>query len=581
MRTKEMMLAFLCFFIFGSTVVYGKDTNEKYRIVFSAFDISSVGSYAYLSNGIQSMLASRLAARDRVVVLDRTFSERELISLKNKQTAVAKGSETTVADYLVSGSLYGLKTGLSIQVVLYPFAADKETLRFEALVKNSENMITDVDKLSLEIAQSVFGYKTVDDPVALKAGVEGEGVSGFITAHPEAAYKKSVNTGVVVGAAGSTVQVTAREGKRSVTLSSEIRALATGDIDGDGADEIVVLVGNTLELYRQDGKKISKVAVANLPPALACHAINMADLDKNGRVEIYVSSTDGLNISSLIVGWDKEKGFRIVTENIPWYIRPLLVPGKGWRLAGQKRGVGKTELVKAGIYLLDLDATNTATQGEQLPLPSGVNLFDFVFADLDGDGAPETVAIDKKERIKVFNRANELLWVSKRTFGGSQIYLGPSRGGAVSVQDRRNFTLEEDIDRELIFVPGRLVVADVDNNGRQEIVVNENTLSAMSILEKMRIYNDGIIVGLAWDGAALNEAWRTGTFKGYIAGFGFSVLSKPGDTGQITNAEDKKTLVSLHVGHLPRSGTLVGLLPGTGETQITAYDLEFSVGKTK
>jgi len=580
MRKKGMVLVFLCFFMLSSTVVYGKDGNANYRLVFSTFDISSAGNYAYLRDGIKSMLASRLAATDRVIVLDRTFSEKELISLKNRQPAILGGSEMLAADYLVTGSLYGLKTGMNIQVVLYPFTADKEILHFEAIVKNPENMIIDVEKLSAEIAQSAFGYQAVD-PATAKTPAEGGGSSGFITVHPEAAYKKSVHSGVVVGAAGSSVQVIAGGGKRSLTLAKEIRAFAVGDVDGDALDEIVVLVGNSLEMYKIDGKKITKVATASLPPAIECHAINMADLDHSGRMKIYISSTEGLNISSLIVDWDKGKGFRVVTENIPWYIRPVLVPGKGWRLAGQKRGAGKTELVKAGIYLLDLSGGTVPSAGERLPLPDGVNLFDFVFADLDGDGAPETVAIDKKERLQVFNRANELLWVSKKSFGGSLIYLGPSRAGAVNQQDRRNFTLDEDTQRELIFVPGRLVVADVDNDGRQEIVVNENTLSSLSISDKLRIYNDGVIVGLAWDGSALNEAWRTGTFRGYIAGFGFSVLAKPGEAGQNTKTAGKKMEVGLYVGHLPRSGTFVGLLPGTGETQLTAYDLQFSSGKAK
>ncbi len=580
MRKKGLLLVFLCFSLLSSAVVYGKDGNEKYKLVFSTFDASSAGNYAYLRDGIKNMLASRLAAMDRVIVLDRTISDKELISLKNRQPAIAGGSEKIAADYLVTGSLYGLKSGLNIQVVLYPFTADKEILHFEAIVKNPEDMIVDVEKLSSDIAQSAFGYKAVDPATVKTPGAAG-GTSGFVTVHPEAAYKKSVHSGVVVGAAGSTVQVTTKEGKRSLTLAKEIRAFAVGDVDGDASDEIVVLIGKTLELYKVDGKKINKVATAGLPPALDCHAVNMADLDGSGRMKIYISATDGLNVSSLIVDWDKGKGFRIVTENIPWYIRPVLVPGKGWRLAGQKRGIGKTELVKAGVYLLDLSAGNVPSEGERLPLPEGVNLFDFVFADLDGDGAPETVAIDKKERIKVFNRANELLWVSKKTFGGSLIYLGPRRAEAVNQQDRRNFTLDEDASRELIFVPGRLVVADVDNDGRQEIVVNENTLSAMSISDKMRIYNDGVIVGLAWDGSALNEAWRTGTFKGYIAGFGFSPLRKPGEAGQTGKTDGKQTEFGLYVGHLPRSGTLVGLLPGTGETQLTAYDLQFSSGKTK
>lgn len=580
---KGIVWVFLCLFMLNSGVVYGKDSEEKYRVIFSTFDTNSAGHYAYLRDGIKSMLASRLAAMDRVIVLDRTLSEKELNSLKNKQLKVSSNSETLAVDYLVTGSLYGLKSGMNIQVVLYPFATDKEILHFEANVKNPDNIIVDVDRLSAEIAQSAFAYKNIAGE-AVKNLDEGGGTSGFITVHPEAAYKKSIYSGTVVGVAGSSIQVTAKDGKKNLTLSKEIRAFAVGDVDGDAMDEIVVLVGNTLELYKIDGEKITKVATGNLPSAIECHALNVADLDQTGRMKIYVSATDGLNISSLIVAYDKGKGFSIVTENIPWYIRPVLVPGKGWRLVGQKRGSEKTELVKAGVYLLDLSAGNVLKQGERLSLPDGVNLFDFVFADLDGDGVPEIVAIDKKERMQVFNQAHELLWVSKKTFGGSRIYLGPSRSGAINRQDHRNFTVDEDTERELIFVPGRLVVADVNNDGRQEIIINENTLSSMSLTEKMRIYKDGVIVGLAWDGSALNEAWRTGTFKGYIAGFGFSMLDKADKVKQSASGkatDDKKTEAGLYVAHLPRSGTFIGLLPGTGETELTVYELQFSSVKTK
>jgi hypothetical protein len=238
-------------------------------------------------------------------------------------------------------------------------------------------------------------------------------------------------------------------------------------------------------------------------------------------------------------------------------------------------------LLKPGVYLLDLDTAKMPKQAEQLPLPSGVNLFDFTFADLDGDGAAETVAIDTKERMRVFNRANELLWVSKKTFGGSRVYLGPNRGGAVNEQDRKNFTVDEDAARDLIFVPGRVIVTDINGDGRQEVVINENTLSALSFFEKMRIYNDGVVVGLAWDGNALNELWRTGTFRGYIAGFGFSPLKNSGGAGNAAKAGEDKKLVGLYVGHLPRSGSLVGFLPGSEETQLTAYDLEFSSENVK
>ncbi len=580
MRKRGIAIICLCLSLLGPAVVSGKDGNETYRIVFSTFDSSSAGKSAYLRDSIQNMLASRLAAKDRVVVLDRTLSDKELKSLKDGQRLGPGGAAAPPADYLVTGTLYDLKGGLSIQVVLYPFATDKEIVRLEVIAKNPDNLLADIEQLSEEIAQSAFGYKAAV-PGKDEAVGKGGGVAGFVTVHPEAAYKKGLYTGTIASAPGSSVRVTAREGKQNITLDKDIRTMAVGDLDGDGQDEIVVLLGNSIELYKSDGKKIDRVATASLPAAVEPHAINIADIDQNGRMEIYISGTDGLEVSSMIMAWNQEKGFQLLAENIPWYLRPVMIPGKGWRLAGQKRGLEKVQLVKAGVFLLDIGPQQAISAGERLPLPEGVNLFDFVFADLDGDGTPETVAIDKKERMKVFNRANELLWVSKKTFGGSQIYIGPSRAEAVNKQDRRNFSVDEDLERELIFVPGRLVVVDVDNDGRQEIVVSENTLSSLSIYSRLRIYNDGMVVGMAWDGSALNELWRTGTFRGYIAGYGLSVKNKAEGARQVPGAGGKNTVAGLYVGHLPRSGSLFGLLPGTAETQLTAYELEFSSGKTE
>ncbi len=580
MRKRGIAIVCLCCVLLGPAVVCAKDGNETYRIVFSTFDSSSAGKSAYLRDGIQNMLASRLAAKDRVVVLDRTLSDKELKSLKDGQRPGSGGAAAPPADYLVTGSLYDLKGGLSIQVVLYPFATDKEIVRLEVIAKNPDKLLADIEQLSEEIAQSAFGYKAAAAGKD-EAATRGDGVAGFVTVHPEAAYKKGLYTGTVAGAPGSSVRVATREGKRNTTIDKDIRTMAVADLDGDGQDEIAVLLESSIELYKSDGKKIDRVAKASLPASVESHALNIADLDQNGRMEIYISGTDGLEVSSMIMAWNMEKGFQLLAENIPWYLRPVLVPDKGWRLAGQKRGLEKVQLVKAGVFLLDIGAQYAISAGARLPLPEGVNLFDFVFADLDGDGTPETVAIDKKERMKVFNRANELLWVSKKTFGGSQIYIGPSRAEAVNKQDRRNFSVDEDFERELIFVPGRLVVVDVDNDGRQEIVVSENTLSSLSIYSRLRIYNDGVVVGMAWDGSALQEQWRTGTFRGYIAGYGFSVKNTSAGTKQPALSSGKNTVAGLYVGHLPRSGSLLGLLPGSAETQLTAYELEFSSGRTE
>jgi hypothetical protein len=586
MRVKLIAVTLLCLTLGYIGSVSGEENkeqlpaNKQYQIVFSTFDSSSAGSYSYLKDSIRAMLASRLAASDRVNVLDKTFSQQELISLKKKgsQQALSIGGEN--ADYLVTGALFSLTSGLEVQVDLYPLAPEQETLHFSVLSPTPDTLIADVGQLSRDIAQTAFGDRLTTLGEETKS-VDVGGNSGFVTVHPEAAYKKNLYTGTVIGVAGSGVTTRGRGAQMNTTMPVDMRAMAVGDVTGDGDKEILLLSGRDLKLFSTKGNVIVQVAETALPSTIVSHAINLADLDGDGKEEIYLSGTDGLYVSSMIIKYDTTGGFQTVSRNIPWYLRPLFIPGKGWQLAGQQRGMDKIALVSPGVYLLTLDPKYKLAKGERVALPTSVNLFDFVYADLDGDGFHEIVVVDQKEKLRVYNPGNELMWVSQKNFGGSKIYLGPSQGGATSEKDRRNFTVDEDADRDLIFVPGRIIVTDIDKDGQEEIVVSEGKKIGLSYFNRLRLYDSGAVVSLAWTGSTLTESWRTGNFRGYVAGYGFTLKGEPQGQEKTGNDDAKKTIGRLFVGHLPKSGSLAGLLPGGAETELTVYDLEFSLEKTK
>ncbi len=563
------------------------DTKKQYQIVFSVFDKSSAGSYAYLRDSIQAMLSSRLAAKDKVNVLEKTFSQQELAALEKQDPGKTLYIGGKATDYLVTGALFSLTNGLEIQVDLYPLVADKEILHFSVFSEMTDNLIGDVEKLAQEIAEKAFGDKSqLPGRETINGVVMGD--SGFVTVHPEAAYKKKLYTGTIVGVEGSGVTTKAIGTLLKTTVPVDMRAMAVGDIDGDGEQEILVLAGRDLRMFKVvDTKKegsIVQVAETKLPRSMVSHAINLADLDGDGREEVYISGTNGLNVSSMIMQYDPEAGFRVAAGNIPWYLRPVNIPGKGWLLAGQKRGAARIDLVSPGIYLLTVDGESKLSQGERLPLPTGVNLFDFVYVDLDGDGFYEIVAVDQKEKLRVYSPGNELMWVSQKNFGGSNIYLGPSQGEATKQTDQRNFTIDEDSDRELIFVPARIIVTDIDGDGKEEIVISEGNSAISGFLRffnRLRFYNSGAVVSMAWNGSALTESWRTGNFKGYVAGYGFRLHDQPQVIETTENDASKKTTGRLFVGNLPKLGTMADILPGGGETQLSVYDLEFSKEKTK
>jgi len=230
--------------------------------------------------------------------------------------------------------------------------------------------------------------------------------------------------------------------------------------------------------------------------------------------------------------------------------------------------------MEPGIYQLNLSKNFEITVHEKVALPPKVRLFDFTYANLDGAGSYEIVAIDSMEKMRIYNSSNELLWVSKRNFGGSSVYLGPSQGSAVNDSERWGLTVDEEAEREPIFVPNPMMVRDVDKNGRQELIVNENKSVGFGSFHKLRIYKSSEIVSLRWNGESMEEVWRSGEHKGVISAYSFTTMQSKNVKG-LSGAGNKST-GRLYIVYVPKKGTLLDLLPGSLDSELKMYELEFT-----
>lgn len=573
---------FSCICVFMSLIggvpmaLCGGDTTE-YQIVFSTFENQAAGKYSYLSDSIQGMLISRLAAKDRVQVIDKLLSKDELNVLKKKKDFSSLAIKEGEIDYIVTGRLFGVTSGLNVQVALYPLDASKEVLNFSVLSETQENIIPDIGKLSEQIAQRGFGYPATKTP-SKKKGVMGTGEEAFTTVHPEAAYKKGLYSGSVIGSKVGGFEVESIGSKRTLDIDGAIITFAVGDADNDGKEEIFVVKETRLQVYRVRERKIVKIDETKLTWGLRVHALDLADINEDGKLELYLSATDELSVSSAILSWEENKGFTFLAEEIPLYLRPVDVPNKGICLAGQERGDEKIELVKPGIRLYSLDATNSLKPEEPLPIPRSINLFDFSYADLDGDNTYELVVVDQEDNLQVYSPSNELMWVSSSKFGGSKTYLGPSQGDSGDGHNLRSFSEDENAERDLIFVPGKMTVVDIDGNGSDEVIIAKSKMSTLGFFERLRPYKSGELIGLVWEENGFSEAWRTGKYKGYLVGHAFHLQDLRSDRS--TGKGSIKSKATLYIANIPTSGSLVAMLPGAANTDLSLLELTFSVTKT-
>jgi TolB-like protein len=579
MYRKALLLFLLSFVISGLTqTALADDGKGPFRVLISPFDVTGAGQYKYLQDSIQTMVASRLANRDRVVIVDRKIGKKELAALQQTSSdGKTQLHEILDVDFLLSGNLFALAGGLNIQIALYPVKAEEKVHEYSIVVKNPENLITEIEQLVAEIGNENF---TTQQKPTLAAGEGGpaETRSGFVTAHPEAAYKRRELSGTIMSNAAGLVNVETVGAKKSFNLNENVKTIAVTDADGDQVVDIFALVDGAVLVLHETKTSVEKVGEYKLPGDMNCHALNLADLDGDGKAEIYLSATDGLQVSSSILSWDRQRGFTVRQSHIPYYIRPVNIPGSGMQLFGQERGVEKGDFVRDGVYRLRVDPGKGVEKGERLALPERINLFDFVYADLDGDKTSEIVVIDQQEKLRVYSSANELLWVAKKHYGGSKISIGPKLAEARKTSGVNNLSYDEEAERDVIFVPGRLVVTDVNHDGRAEIAVTENIRGGWGYFKRLRYYKEGSLVALAWTGNELQTQWQTGLFKGFVADFALQL------SGGLDTADEKGKITEtggMYIVHQSVGDYLLSMLPGLEETEFAVYQLAFYTPKTE
>jgi hypothetical protein len=203
---------------------------------------------------------------------------------------------------------------------------------------------------------------------------------------------------------------------------------------------------------------------------------------------------------------------------------------------------------------------------ERIVMPAYVNLFDFVLADVTGDGKHEIIAINSSDRLYVIRPNGYVLWVSEENYGGTSRYIGEDYDlvGRVGL-DIDSLHSSDVIGKEgsgkRIYIPSRIIIMDVNNDGIADVVVNKNLYYARHV-ENYKKVKTSEIHAMTWNGIALNEIWRTKKIDGYVPDF------------QLLPLPDKEKSAKLFVGLALSTGWGVSL---TGkESTILSYDIELA-----
>jgi hypothetical protein len=148
-------------------------------------------------------------------------------------------------------------------------------------------------------------------------------------------------------------------------------------------------------------------------------------------------------------------------------------------------------------------------KGPKMPFPKETNIFAVAMADLRGEGKPEFITLDQFDRLNVLSENGKIKWKSSDHFGGTDIFYDTKRKKRDDYRDDTPWR---------VYIPGRILVKDLNGEGIPQVIVNKNEL-VTRIIERSRMFETGEIHGLIWEESGLVSDWKTRALRNYVADF--------------------------------------------------------------
>jgi len=303
----------------------------------------------------------------------------------------------------------------------------------------------------------------------------------------------------------------------SFDLPFGAKLIAMGDLKGDGTQEIILSTGRDLRVFTLGSglQDISELKVSATDDFLW---LETADVDGDGRDEIIVTSLRGRSVDTTgdsLVQSVKDTG-RVVS-----FIYAL----KGSELSLLWKGnLFLRSLPQGGLIAQKFDSTDgfggpvfravyasgEVKAGDELKLPKGVNIYDFVYVDGVGT-ARDVLAYDDSGYLNLYNEMGLRIWRSNDNYGGM---LTTFKKAAPTVM----------VDRGVWSIKDRLFVRN-----RDAFAVKRIPLASMAAGLG---YKSSQIKTLLWTGFSMEESTLVDGISGAVQDYALTgdklvVLSKP------------------------------------------------------
>ncbi len=305
--------------------------------------------------------------------------------------------------------------------------------------------------------------------------------------------------------------------------------MAIGDVEGNGAKNIILIDPSTVYVYRL-AQNVMSLVTEYSTSSLELKSVDTFRPTKNGPDRIYLSAQNRGAVASLVLELRKNTLVPVI-ENSPYFLRVIEYPTRGKYLLGQQRGMRR--MYDGPVYQMQ-DTGSSLQVGPRFGIPLKIPVFGFTIGDFAGNRTPLIAAFDRSDHIRIYTPQGKKLFVTQEFYGGADSVLR-WRGPEVRESESRKLN-----DEEVEFFRPRLIALDDYRRGIHQLLTFYHSSKTRRLLSQTKMLEEGQIMGLKWNGDALVELWSTPKLQGMITDFAVDA-SDPSGRRKLVVLERKKT----------------------------------------
>jgi TolB-like protein len=449
------------------------------KVAVCPLEMNSPEDLSFLQKGLFSMLFSRLSDPGKVEVLDRETIDRALTQAQASPATQGSLNESKSkligaglgVDYILFGSMTQFGSSVSLDLSMVSVKGEKPTLTFSKQAPEPGAVITELDMAATEINLKTFNREPELIVPKEQLAQRPETGSGESDKSPLSNYRTLL------------------------AANGEIVGMASGDVDGDKKNEVVVVYKHTIDILKDNGGgHLVSAQKIDDPVHLEIVGVDVADINGNGVAEIFISRYQPAtgDVTSSILEYTNS-AYKVLSKDLPWYMRAVKADDGRDMLYAQKSSRKTGPYAGKDVFRVNWE-NNAHVPGEIIRVPDGFSILSFTIGEGMGADSMRAMFTNRIGRLVIFNETGAVEWSGEEGYGGTRMFYTYTEKDKI----QREITSGDGYDGRGVYFQPRNLVFDMDADGKKDVVVIRNKDAADGLFGQLRRFKSGSIEILRW-----------------------------------------------------------------------------------